>query len=793
MSLSSILVPNAGCLFGGYAGDTCDPTTSFQTRFRNHETQIQRTTATNLLNIVHAYHDWNDFTAVFPNADESSLAGEGRLLLINWTPRIYGTTTIFQWADIAAGAYDATYVDPTARAMRDWGKRFFLAFHSEPNSGSTAQGGTYGTDAEYASAAQHVHDRFLAQGATNVVWVFNPSGYTTLFPTRMNALYPGDAYVDWIGYDPYSGGATGSWEDVDYVLTTKYPMYTWATSTKSGSHTKPLMWVEWGAEEAGGVPGGGAYPNSKAGYFDQVFGKPGSGDAGIKTNFPLVKAIVYFNSTSSTGDCVNTSSPALVAYRNLAADPYFNPDLSATPPPPPGTGAFAASQSVSFSNTTSKQIVIPAAVQAGMGMLLGHASTRAELRNAAEGGNGVTVTTGNSNGAGSNPWDAISGAAPTYDTGTPLDGTSSMHAAVTAGTTSAGRWTTSFPWPGAGGSYKGRLLYRYPSNPSAICRIYQQGTAAASPQWGIGIDTNGKLIIRDLAAGATRGTSTATPATATKHRVEWESAWNGSTTTVTMKLFLGANWNGVTPDETVVSTAFTQAAAPGAGTFGVQFTANNTYDVHLDQMALDASVYPGLVGSSAVLTSPPGWTEVIPTGTQLIAAGAGDLSTKLFRRTAVAGDPGSTVTLTTDVPAHGGIELVVYSGVDPLALVDVAAASTKSADSTTVVTPNVATTGAGEWILSMAFTRDNPGGLTTSWSVGSETQRAASFPSGTADGRVAGLVTDDAVAHAAGTYGTKTLISDKTSYLGVGWTVALKPAATGGGDTQSAGYCGIPT
>jgi len=738
---------------------------------------IDRTAATNgILNVVNAYHDWNDFTTSFgsPSGGEGTMVAEGRILLIHWTPRIFGTTTQFRWPDIAAGTYDSSYVIPTAQAMASFGDPFFLAFHNEMNASSSADGGTYGTDAEYASAARHIHDVFVAQGATNVVWVFKPSGYTTTI-SRMSTLYPGDGYVDWIGFDPY--GSASSSETVDYVLSTKYPMVNWATVTKSGSHTKPMMFGEWGKKEVSGQP------NAKAQFFADL-------RAALKTPpYDIIKAVVYFNSVSTSSECLNTSTTTLNGYKTLAGDSFFNPDVSPNPPPV-SQGSFRASASKAFSNSAAQTLQVPSSVQAGDGMLLFHGCTRAGLKNAAEGTNTAAVTTGNSNTAGSNPWDAIAGTAPTYDTTSPLDGASSMHCAVTAGTTSGGRWNTSFAWPGAGGSYKGSLLYRYPSNPSAVCRIYQQAPASGNPQWGIGIETSGKISVRDLVGGVSRGTQVGTaPATATRHRIDFQAAWDGSLTTVTLRLFLGANWNGTTPDETIVSTAFTQAAAPGAGTFGCHFSASNTYDVHIDQARLFGDTWAGPPRTSPVLTPPAGWTEVVPTGTQQAAAGAGELLVRCFRRTVAAGDPDSTIALNTTVSAtdstpvnaHGGIELVAYSGTDQLALVDVATASTKSSDSATVATPNATTLGTADLIISAVFTRDNPGGLTTAWTLPVtspvQQQRAVAFPTGTADGRVASVVSDDAATHGVGTYGTLTFTSNVTSYLGVGVTVGLLSTA----------------
>jgi hypothetical protein len=767
MSLSSKLVPSSGCLFGVYPSSSCDSATSFRQRLLNHEVQIDRTAATNgILNIVHAYHDWNDFTTTFPNADEALLAADGRLLLINWTPRIYGTTTIFLWADIAAGVHDATYVIPTARAMRDFGKPFFLAFQSEPNAGSSAQGGAYGTDAEYASAARHVHDVFAAQGATNVVWVFNPSGYTTTIPTRMNALYPGDAYVDWIGFDPYGGASSG--DTVDYVLSTKYPMVNWATVTKSGSHTKPMMVVEWGKTEVSGNP------NSKAQFFADLRGA-------LKTPpYDIIKAVVYFNGVSGVSECLNTSTATLTGYKALAGDSFFNPDVSPTPPPV-ASGSFRASASAVFANTKSKQLVIPSTVQAGDGMLLWHTCTRAELRQAAEGTNATNVTVGNSGAKGSNPLDGVSATPPTYDTAQKHSGSSSWLAGLAAQTTRAGWWEASFGTQVSGVPYWGEKYFRIPSVPPAAIRLFQQAGVAGNPafQWGLAIDvTTGKLVIRD-GGGTNRATSTAAPATNTQHRVEWQCDWNGSTSTVIARLFLGANVDGTTPDETLTSTAFTQAAAGGRYYFGALSSAAQTWAPWVDDFRLSKNGWIGPQGTSPALTTDMatlGWTAV---DSKQVVDGSVELISRLYRKTAAAGDPGSTLTLTTDVLAHGVIEMVVYSGVDQLALVDVSGTpSTKTTDSTTVVTPNATTTGIADLIVSAAFTRDNPAGLTSAWTLpGGEIQRAVAFPTGIADGRVAGIITDDGATHGVGTYGTKTFTANATSYLGIGWTVGLLSTA----------------
>jgi hypothetical protein len=760
LSLNSILVPSSGILCGAWAGNSCDSTsTAFDVLFRNHETQIQRTPTTNgLLDVAHTFQGWDAYTSSFPKVTEQAIAAEGRILLVNWTPRDASGAHL-KWADIRDGVYDASYVIPTARNMRDWGTKFFLVFHTEPNSSSTAQGGDYGTDAEYASAARHVHDVFAAQGASNVIWVFNPAGHSST-SARTDALYPGDAYVDWISWDPYASGG----ESLAYVMGTKYPLYKWATVDKAGAHDKPIMFPEWGVEES-------ATGTSKAAFFDSV-------RTDLATLWPGVKGVFYFNSTATTGDCVNTSTAALTAYRRLVADPTFNPDLSSSPPPPSGGSFIRDTAAASFVNSASKQITVPATAQSSDSMLLWHTCTRSELRQAMEGTNAAAVTVGNSGAKGSNPMDGVSATPPVYDTAAKHSGLSSWLAALAADTTHGGYWQDRF---GSPATYWGELFIDPPVGaPAAAARLFQQGGALGSPafQWGLVIDTDGKLKVR-TSAGTNAATSAAALATAAFHRVEWQYDYNGSTVTVTVRLYSGANLDGLTlSDSFTTATPFAQAAAGGRYWAGALTTAAATYAPHVDGFRLSKSGWIGPEGVSPAITGGlAGWTLE---RTQQAVDGPVELISRLYRKPVGAGDPGSTLTITTDCLAHGGIDLVVIAGADPLAPVDLAASNAKTTDSATVTTPSVGpTSGAGEWVLQAAMVRDNPGAATTSWTLpaGAPTQRCATFPSGVTDGRVATVVADDGATHGVGTYGGAIFTQvGATSYLGIGWAVAIKPA-----------------
>src|SRR6266508_2823726 len=106
---------------------------------------------------------------------------------------------MISWASIASGGQDAQ-IDTTAARVKAYGRKLFMAFHTEPE----PQVGKYGTAAQFVAAWRHIHDRFAAKGVTNVVWVWQVTGSSNWYSLYKGGLYPGDAYVDWIGWDPYN-------------------------------------------------------------------------------------------------------------------------------------------------------------------------------------------------------------------------------------------------------------------------------------------------------------------------------------------------------------------------------------------------------------------------------------------------------------------------------------------------------------------------------------------------------------------------------------------------------------
>jgi beta-mannanase len=270
------MAPNSGALWG---------TSSFD---RAWESQLGRK-----FDIVHFYHQWNHD---FPTATERALAAEGRLLLINWK-------SPGSWLAVANGSQDAQ-ITATATRLKAFGRKLFLVFHHEPENDIPGTG----QPADYAKAFRRVVDIFNRVGADNVLFVWNMMGYVGGYGDIYPTLYPGDAYVDWIAYDPYNwyGCRSGS-KPRSFAEITK-PFYDW---TAAHAPSKPLMLAEYGVQEQ---PAGSP---SKAAWFRDSLVQ-------LKTTRTRIKALVYFNNLHNCDWRITSSSSSVAAYREIGRDGFLN-------------------------------------------------------------------------------------------------------------------------------------------------------------------------------------------------------------------------------------------------------------------------------------------------------------------------------------------------------------------------------------------------------------------------------------------------------------------------------------
>jgi hypothetical protein len=236
-----------------------------------------------------AYFSWND---KWTSAVKKDFA-EGRIPLVNWEP------DDVNFKKLVKGSLDAT-IKARAEDSKALGRPFFLDFAAEMN-GDEAWG--HHNAKLYVAAFRHIHDLFVAAGATNVVWVWCPD---LVDSDGGNAhtmdYYPGDAYVDWTGMDGYNWTEYNDrWMSFEELFSQIYPVI--------AARNKPMMIGEMASAEVGG---------NKAAWIDGIV-------PALRTRFPLIKALVWFDINKETDWRSNSSPATQAAFYRMAHDPYFNP------------------------------------------------------------------------------------------------------------------------------------------------------------------------------------------------------------------------------------------------------------------------------------------------------------------------------------------------------------------------------------------------------------------------------------------------------------------------------------
>ena len=275
-SSSSILEPATGALLGMYYGaGTIAQTTA----------KLGRTPPVHL-----TYYEWNaDWTGAVTKADLAA----GRIPLVNWEPHN------IDFNKIVDGSLDAT-IKARARGSKALGKKFFLDFSAEMNGDEAWDGNNAPL---YIAAYRHIHDIFVAEGATNVVWAWCPN-VTDIHGGNKNTMdyYPGDAYVDWTGVDGYNWGTNnGGWQSFQQVFEKIYPLL--------AARKKPIMIGEMSSAQVGG---------DKAKWIDAIVPT-------LRTNFPLVKCLIWFDINKERDWRISSSPESEAAFIRMAKNPYFNP------------------------------------------------------------------------------------------------------------------------------------------------------------------------------------------------------------------------------------------------------------------------------------------------------------------------------------------------------------------------------------------------------------------------------------------------------------------------------------
>ncbi|MET7292329.1 glycosyl hydrolase [Streptomyces griseoloalbus] len=306
---TALLEPPCGAWFGAFVPHE---RADLEDKVKAYEDRVGRK-----LDIVYTYHDMSlpegtrrEGQLLTP---EEQRVGDDRMLLLSWESKWWGGTKQQQptWKEIAAGELDASVIDVQAQRIKDYGertgKKVFLSFDLEMDTRTPDNG----TPAEYVKAYRHIHDRFRELGVDNVVWTWIITGYLN-HADLFERMYPGDEYVDWIGYNQYNYYRchAADWLTFEQTQTTSHD---WIRENISDD--KPLMLSEFGTAVDS------ARPQRQAEWYGQV--------PRVLKDLEGVKAALQWNYRDPGPHCnlALANDAAWESLRTAVADPYLNQPL----------------------------------------------------------------------------------------------------------------------------------------------------------------------------------------------------------------------------------------------------------------------------------------------------------------------------------------------------------------------------------------------------------------------------------------------------------------------------------
>jgi hypothetical protein len=240
---------------------------------------------------------------------------------------------------------------------------------------------------------------------------------------------------------------------------------------------------------------------------------------------------------------------------------------------------------------------------------------------------------------------------------------------------------------------------------------------------------------------------------------------SGGTYTVSLTV---TNGNGQTATTT---EQISPALLPDSIAFVGQSSTNGnaateTVQVPSGTAAGDALLLLAASNTADPVTAPAGWTQV-----ETIAGTSS--TTTVWSKVATSGDLGGSVPVSFGGVVHGTLQLLAYSGTDPVNPVAASGTLSTTKSSSSETTPVVSAPANGDWVLSYWTAKSS---AVTAWTApGSQTVRSADNGSGS--GRINSLVTDTGGPVPAGPVGGVTATTDQPASISTAWTIILAPTS----------------
>ena len=260
------------------------------------------------------WSDWGGGDKDFPSGFIGSLRGLGITPMVNWqpiAPESVADCSLWSLDTIINGNHDA-YIREWAMAAAASGGTVLVRLMHEMNGYWFIWGWSRCTNTpeKFKQAWIHVWNIFRDVGATNVKFVWSIYG-----AFKLAEHYPGDQYVDYIGFTAFNWGPpTHKWSN-DMLKHFKSPI---KAIRRQVSKTKPMIAAEMGSA----VAPANCRICDKAKYIRNGYPK-------VWRKWANLVAIVYFDIDMTA---LNVSQPnwrldsppsALASYAQIAAMPQF--------------------------------------------------------------------------------------------------------------------------------------------------------------------------------------------------------------------------------------------------------------------------------------------------------------------------------------------------------------------------------------------------------------------------------------------------------------------------------------
>ena len=223
---------------------------------------------------------FSNWATPFPATQVQTAWGRGMTPQIAWEPVVPGADSQPALREIIDGDWDP-YIDEWAAAAAAHGQPIVLRLAAEMNGNwySWSEGVNGNQEGDFIDMWRHVHDRFDAAGADNVVWLWSVNRTNNLH-TDIIDYWPGAAYTDWVGVSGYWRGYQGA------PAPTFGAIFDQTMAEIRAITNKPILLAEIGA--------GTTVDADRVAWMNSLF-------AGLDAN-PDIIGFVYFNDSKSGGD-----------------------------------------------------------------------------------------------------------------------------------------------------------------------------------------------------------------------------------------------------------------------------------------------------------------------------------------------------------------------------------------------------------------------------------------------------------------------------------------------------------